>query len=208
MTRIGVLGGSFDPIHAGHLAIAEEARRRLSLDRVVFVPAGFQWMKEGGAFASGEERLAMVRLATAANPAFQVSDAEVTRPGPSYSADTLKLLHEQEAEAAEFTFILGEDAMAGLLDWSRPEELVRLCTFVVMPRVDAPTLDLEEMEASLPELEGRVVFMDDAPRLEISSSNLRARIARGESIRYLVPDAVVDYITEKGLYGASGPQDS
>ena len=201
MTRIGVLGGSFDPPHVGHLAIAEEARLRLSLDRIVFVPAGLQWMKVGRDVASGEDRIQMVRLATASNAAFQVSDLEVTRPGPSYTVDTLTRLRQQEGADTDFTFILGQDAMADLLEWSRPEELIALCTLAVMPRVDAAPLDLEGMERHLPGLRDRVVMLDEAPRLEISSSTLRARLGRGESVRYLVPDAVADYIEERGLYG-------
>jgi nicotinate-nucleotide adenylyltransferase len=208
LVRIGVLGGSFDPIHIGHLVIAEEARLRLSLDTVLFVPTGFQWMKEGRQTAPGAERIEMVRLATASNAAFEVSDVEVSRPGPSYTVDTLSILRRQRGPEAELFFILGQDALADLPRWSRPEQLLQLCTLVAMPRVDSPPVDLAGLERQLPGLRDRLVLLEDAPRLEVSSSALRARIARNESVRYLVPDAVAEYIARRGLYGATAPRGS
>ena len=198
--RIGVLGGSFDPIHLGHLLIAEEARRALRLDSVVFVPAGVQWMKEGSDVAPATARLDMTRLAVQGNDGFQVSDVEVTRPGPSYTVETIEVLRAGAWREAEVFFILGQDALAGVGDWKRPEDLIRLCRLAVMPRVDAPPIDLKNLGELAPGLADRVTVLADAPRLEISSSELRRRLGRRESVRYLVPDVVVDYILRTGLY--------
>ena len=198
--RIGVLGGSFDPIHLGHLLIAEEARRALQLDTVVFVPAGVQWMKEGIDVAPAAARLDMTRLAIEGNDGFQVSDVEVIRPGPSYTVETIEVLRAGAWREAEVFFILGQDALAGVGDWKRPEDLIRLCQLAVMPRVDAPPIDLAKLGGVVQGMADRVTVLGEAPRLEISSSALRRRLGRRESVRYLVPDAVVDYIVRTGLY--------
>lgn len=205
--RVGVLGGSFDPVHVGHLMIAEEARGRLSLDKVLFVPAGLQWMKEGRQAASAADRLEMVRRALAGNPAFEASDIEVTRPGPSYTVDTLEVLRRQWGPDTEIFFILGWDALAEVHRWHRPQDLLRLCHLVGMPRIDGP-LDLEALEAELPGLRGRLILLDTAPRFEISSTDLRGRLARGEGARYLVPEAALEYIRARGLYRATAPPGS
>ena len=135
MSRVGVLGGSFDPPHAGHLMIAQEAGERVGLDRVLFVPAGEQWLKEGQDVAPAAHRLAMTHLLVGAEATFAVSDVEVTRPGPSYTVDTLRILREESPPDTEFFFILGEDAVADLPRWYRPQELVSLCEFIAMPRM-------------------------------------------------------------------------
>ena len=201
-SKRGILGGSFDPVHVGHLRIAEEARLALGLDGVTFVPAGLQWMKKGTEAAPATDRLEMVRLATEGNDGFDVSDVEIRRPGPSYSVDTLREFRQTLGSEADLYFILGQDAFADLHLWSRPAELTALCRFAVMPRVDGPAVDLRRMDEHVPGVSGRAVLLDDAPRIEVSSSELRARLGRGESIRYLVPDAVADYIARRGLYAA------
>jgi nicotinate-nucleotide adenylyltransferase len=197
---IGILGGSFDPIHVGHLRIAEEARLTLGLDRVTFVPAGFQWMKEGTDVAPAADRLEMVKLATAENDKFDVSDIEIRRHGPSYTVDTLRAVNEEFGSDTDVYFILGQDAFVGLNLWNRPRELIELCRLAVMPRVDGADVDLADLETKVPGVSERTTVLKDAPRIEVSSSELRARLERGESVRYLVPEAVAAYITRRGLY--------
>ncbi len=188
----------------GHLRIAEEARLALGLDGVTFVPAGIQWMKAGAEVASASDRLEMVRLAIEGNESFDVSDVEVQRPGPSYTVDTLKAFRATLGGDTELYFILGQDAFAELHLWSRPSELIELCRLAVMPRVDGLAIDLGGMDARVAGVSDRTVVLSDAPRIEVSSSELRSRLERGESVRYLVPDAVADYIAARGLYGTGG----
>jgi nicotinate-nucleotide adenylyltransferase len=185
--RLGVMGGTFDPIHLGHLVCASEVAYALGLDEVVFVPAGRPWQKEGRAIAPGEDRYEMTRLATEDDERFRVSRAEVDRPGHTYTVDTLR---ELAAEGTDLFFIAGADALAQVRTWREPEALFELATFVGVNRpgyaVDA---------AGLPE-----VTLMDVPALDISASDCRSRVARGAPIRYLVPTPVADYIAEHGLY--------
>jgi nicotinate-nucleotide adenylyltransferase len=194
MQRLGIVGGTFDPIHNAHLAIAEEARVCLGLDQVLFVPAARQPLKESHA-ASASDRLAMVRLAVASNPAFAASDLEVNRPGPSYTIDTLRAL---QGAAAELWFILGGDALRFLPDWHEAAAVVGLARFAVIDRPDGP-VDLTDLEAALPGLRGRSARLR-GPNMDLSSTELRDRLAAGLPVRYLVPDPVADYIAERGLY--------
>ena len=207
-SRTGILGGSFDPIHVGHLRIAEEARLALNLERVTFVPAGLQWMKKGDDVAPAADRLEMVRLATEGNDQFDVSDLEIRRPGPSYTVDTLLSIREQLGANAEVHFILGQDAFAEVHLWSRPSELIELCRFAVMPRVDGPPIDLADMDSRVPGVSLRTDVLHEAPRIDVSSSGLRGRLERGEDVGGLVPDVVVGYIARRGLYRATvtGPR--
>ena len=180
MSRVGVLGGSFDPPHAGHLMIAQEAGERVGLDRVLFVPAGEQWLKEGQDVAPATHRLAMTHLLVGAEATFAVSDVEVTRPGPSYTVDTLRILREESPPDTEFFFILGEDAVADLPRWHRPQELVSLCEFIAMPRMSqAGRPDLTAAYAAIPGLRDKVTILEDAPRMDISSSRVRQLLASG-----------------------------
>ena len=212
MSRVGVLGGSFDPPHAGHLMIAQEAGERVGLDTVLFVPAGEQWLKEGQDVAPATHRLAMTHLLVGAEATFAVSDVEVTRPGPSYTVDTLRILREQSPPDTEFFFILGEDAVADLPRWHRPQELVSLCEFIAMPRMSqAGRPDLSAAYAAIPGLKERVNILEDAPRMDISSSRVRQLLASGSDLRGVVPNPVVKYITARRLYGprpATTPQAS
>ena len=212
MSRVGVLGGSFDPPHAGHLMIAQEAGERVGLDRVLFVPAGEQWLKEGQDVAPAAHRLAMTHLLVGAEATFAVSDVEVTRPGPSYTVDTLRILREESPPDTEFFFILGEDAVADLPRWYRPQELVSLCEFIAMPRSgDMGRPDLTAAYDAIPGLRERVNILEDAPRMDISSSRVRQLLASGASLSGVVPDPVAKYITAQRLYGqgaAATPQAS
>lgn len=187
--RLGVMGGTFDPIHHGHLVCASEVAYALRLDEVVFVPAGRPWQKEGRAISSGDDRYEMARLATYGDDRFRVSRAEVDRGGYTYTVDTLR---ELCAEDVELFFITGADALAQVLTWREPEALFGLATFVGATRpgfaVDASAFP-----------EGAVTLVE-TPALDISGSDCRSRVARGAPIRYLVPAPVADYIAARGLY--------
>jgi nicotinate-nucleotide adenylyltransferase len=188
--RIGVFGGTFDPVHVGHLAIAHAALESVPLDRVLFVPARRSPLKERGPVATEADRLAMLELAVAGEPRFAVSRAELDREGPSYTVDTLAGL----AGSDELFLILGSDAIADLPRWKDPERIAQLATLVVADRPGAP-----ERIGDAP------IVTFDAPRLDISSRELRARAARGLSLRYLVPDPAWKHIEARGLYRAEGP---
>jgi nicotinate-nucleotide adenylyltransferase len=195
-TRIGILGGTFDPIHYGHLAIAEEARIALQLDRVLFVPAAQQPLKRGAHIATPEQRLAMTQLACAHNDTFEVSRIELDRPGPSFTLNTLETLHA--AEIGELHFILGADALADLPRWYGVVRILQLARIIAVGRPGSAP-DLTVTGQALPALSERLSVLE-GPGLDISSTTLRQRIADGRPIRYQTPDAVVTYIVEHGLY--------
>ena len=195
--NIGVLGGTFDPIHMGHLIVAEEARIRLGLQEVLFVPAGQPWLKLDRHISPAIHRVEMVRRAIGNNPHFKLCTLEVERSGPSYTVDTMMILRKQLGSEASLFFIVGRDTLAELPLWKEPRKLVQLCRFVVAPRLG--TKDLKHLETSIPELPERVVQLD-MPVIEISSSGIRHRIGQGLSIRYLVPAEVEEYITEQKIY--------
>mgnify|MGYP001765503417 CR=1 FL=1 len=197
MRRVGVLGGTFDPVHHGHLAAASEVAHRLSLDEVVFVPAGQPWQKPRPDLSPAEDRYLMTVAATAADPRFRVSRVDVDRDGPSYTVDTLGDLRAEYTAAgidAELFFITGADALAGLPTWHRADELAALARFVGVTRPGHALVDPAAVDAVLV----------DIPSLDISSTELRARVRSGAPIRYLVPAAVEAYVVEHGLYGSRG----
>jgi nicotinate-nucleotide adenylyltransferase len=196
--RIGVLGGTFDPIHLAHLAAAEEVRVRLALERVVFVPAGLPPHKLHVNVTSTEHRLKMVQLAIADNPYFTLSRVDVDRFGPSYTVDTVELLHGEYGPDAELYFIMGSDSLAELLTWHKPERLIRLCRIVALTR-PGHRVDLKELNRLLPGAIARVQLLD-MPLLQISGTDLQRRVRAGLSIKYLVPSAVETYIRQHGLY--------
>ena len=198
--NIGVLGGTFDPIHIGHLVVAEEARIKFGLREVLFVPAGQPWLKLGRNITLAVHRVEMVRRAIADNPHFKLCTLEVERPGPSYTVDTLTMLRKQLGSEASLFFILGRDTLAELPLWKEPEKLVQLCRLVVVPRLGSK--DLKHLETAIPGLLDKVIQLD-MPVIGISSSGIRQRIAQGLSIRYLVPAEVEKYITEQKIYPTS-----
>ena len=201
--RVGVLGGTFDPIHYGHLVIAQEALVWLALSRVIFVPAKNPPHKLQQPQSAGRDRLRMTQLATASNPGFEVSEVDLLRPGPSYTADTLALLQEQLGPEADLYFLMGTDSLASILTWHRPDLVVARAHLAVAAR-PGYSVDLEELEAALPGLSRRTLFLHP-PELGISAQDLRRRVREGLPIRYQLPDDVEAYIREHGLY-RQGPQ--
>ncbi len=196
--RIGLLGGTFDPIHLGHLIVAEEARTRLSLDRLLFVPSRQPWRKAGREIAHEADRLAMVRLAVEGNPGFEVSLVDLEREGPSYSVDTVCDVRASLLPEAELYFILGYDALMDLPHWHAPDELARITRLVTVVR-PGYELDWSPLEQAIPEAREAVTLLE-TPEIGISSTEVRQRVAAGRSIRYWVPDLVAEYIQQQGLY--------
>lgn len=203
--RIGVLGGTFDPPHYGHLALAETARVQLGLVWVLFVPAGDPPHKPGRPLSPVAHRVAMVEAAIADNPAFILSRVDLDRPGPHYTVDMLALLGKIYT-GAEFYFLMGSDSLAEFLTWRDPAGIVRQAFLAVMER-PGWTADIAALEREIPGLRERLVWLD-APHLDISASDLRRRVQMGLPIRYLVPPAVEAYIRNHGLYQdvSAGPR--
>ena len=198
--RLGVIGGTFDPPHYGHLALAESALIQLGLARVLFVPAGEPPHKPAQPIAAGHHRAAMVEMSIADNPAFALSRVDLDRPGPHYTVDTLTLLQRQQPEA-DLYFLIGGDSLAQFITWRDPAGIVRQAWLAVMERPGYEP-DLEGLEQAVPGLRERLVWLD-VPRLDISASDLRRRVRQGLPIRYLVPPPVEAYVRENGLYRAA-----
>lgn len=200
--RLGVLGGTFDPPHLGHLILAEEARTRLQLQSVLFVPAGDPWRKADQRVTSAEHRLAMVRLMVALDPGFEVSTIEVEREGPSYTVDTLAALHRQHGPGLELYFILGEDALHDLTQWKEPARILSLARLAVAGRPGDEGWPGADLEAIVPGLSERIVPLA-MPTIDVSSTGVRERARAGLSLRHLVPQSVEEYIRRHGLYRAA-----
>ncbi|MGQ9684410.1 MAG: nicotinate-nucleotide adenylyltransferase [Anaerolineae bacterium] len=196
--RIGILGGTFDPIHYGHLVLAEEARATLDLARVLLVPAHESPLKLHEQHSPAEHRWRMVELAIAGNPNLALSDVDLRRPAPSFTVDTLELLRQEHGPDADLYFLMGIDSLAGILSWRSPARILALATLVAAERPGA-TVDLEALEAALPGLGGRLRLLH-IPEIGISSRDLRRRVRAGLPIRYQVPEAVEAYIREQNLY--------
>jgi nicotinate-nucleotide adenylyltransferase len=191
MRKIGVMGGTFDPVHHGHLVAASEVADRFALDEVLFVPTGLPWQKSTTIVSPPEDRYLMTVVATASNPRFSVSRVDIDRAGPTYTADTLADLHEQ-FPGSQLYFITGADALAQILSWHKIDELFELAHFVGVTR---PGYELAD--GHLPE---GVVSLVEVPAMAISSTDCRNRVAQGHPVWYLVPDGVVQYITKRNLY--------
>ena len=201
--KVGILGGTFDPPHIAHLALAEAAREQLSLDSVLFIPAGEPWRKSGRAVTDAIDRLAMAQVAIEGNDAFGLSDIEVRHAGPTYTADTLRALAGERLDDS-FWFIVGADALADLPNWHEPERIVQHAMLAVAPRGgdDAVpgTGGARSNVAEVPGIASERIVRFDAPRIDLSSSLIRERVRTGRSIRYLVPDRVRAYIEAHALY--------
>jgi nicotinate-nucleotide adenylyltransferase len=192
------MGGTFDPVHYGHLVTAEEALAQFHLDRVVFMPTGHPQSKRHPVVTSGHDRYLMTVIATASNPDFVVSTLEIDRPGPTYTVDTLRDLRRTHGEDSELFFITGADAVLEMLEWKDAEELRSLASFIAATR---PGYDLAQLSSALaanPHAP-RVELME-VPALAISSTDIRARVAAGRPIRYLLPEPVAAYIRKNSLY--------
>lgn len=196
-SRIGIMGGTFDPVHFGHLACAEQAREALGLDGVLFMPAGNPAFKQDRAVTPAADRVALCRLAVAGNPAFVVSSLEADRPGVTYAVDTLEQLRALYPDAVDLVFIAGADSVATLPRWRDAERLASLCRFGAATR---PGYELSPQMMDDLAVRGFRVAPFSVTPLDVSSSLLRERAARGRSLRYLTPAAVCAFIAERGLY--------
>jgi nicotinate-nucleotide adenylyltransferase len=199
-----VFGGTFDPPHYGHLAIAEEAAEQFELPGVLFVPTGQPPHKPGAPVTPAVHRVGMVERAIADNARFRLSCVDVERPGPSYTVDLLKLLHAEHGTATELYFICGMDMLASFLTWHDPAGVIAQCQLVATTRPGVALVDVAALEAALPAARGRVHLLR-APGLDISGTELRARVAAGRSLRYLVPPPVAAYVREHSLYRSPPP---
>jgi nicotinate-nucleotide adenylyltransferase len=193
--RVGIMGGTFDPIHNGHLVAASEVADRFALDEVVFVPTGHPWQKGDVAVSPAEDRYLMTVIATASNPRFTVSRVDIDREGPTYTVDTLRDLREIHS-GAELFFITGADALQRILSWKDADLMFTLAHFIGVTR---PGFDLNDDH-----LPADTVSKVQVPAMAISSTACRARVASGKPVWYLVPDGVVQYIAKRNLYRSSG----
>ena len=199
MARTGVLGGSFNPVHYGHLLLADEVLEALGLDRILFVPAGVPPHKSPALLAPAEDRYAMVKLATAAHPRFEVSDVELRRAGPSYTVDTLEALG---IPRADLFLVVGSETFLDLLSWREPRRIAELAQLVVVPRVGSAFDPDSAAARKIVREVGQEPLIVRATSLPISASDLRRRVREGRSLAFRLPDAVIGYIATRGLYRA------
>jgi nicotinate-nucleotide adenylyltransferase len=202
LRRVGLLGGTFDPIHFGHLVIAEEVRTVLHLAEMVFVPAGHPPHKPGRIVTEAQHRLAMLELAIASNPHFTISLVDLERPGPSYTVETLQVLRQQWGAQTAIYFVIGGDSLEDLLAWYDPAGILQQLTALVAvqrPGYEEAAGYRDTLEARLPGIKQRLIMVQ-APQLDISATDLRRRVAEGRPIKYQTPEAVERYIIEYGLY--------
>ena len=198
--NIGLMGGTFDPIHMGHLVTAEEARQQFSLDYVIFIPAGLPPHKEKEQVSPAEHRCLMTTLAVMSNPSFVVSRLEVDKDEPSYTIDTVRYFASSSAPGTNLFFITGADAIMEILTWKDYSDLIRLCTFIAVSRPEYPLERLGEITGNLSmELRTKIHLLE-IPALAISSTFIRKRTALGKTIKYLTPEPVEQYIKKHGLY--------
>ena len=201
--RIGILGGTFDPPHLGHLLIAETARAALKLESVLFLPAGEPWLKSGRHITPAHQRRDMVALAIADHADFCISDCELRRSGPTYTVDTLRQLRTEYPDDVDFYFIVGSDVLTQFRRWKEPETILELCRLAVVERPDGPANPVGLMAQQYPAATAAgAVLTVPGPRVNFSASELRRLMSQGGSVRYQVPDAVAAYIRERGLYRA------
>jgi len=190
--RIGIMGGTFDPIHHGHLVAASEVANRFALDEVVFVPTGEPWQKGDIAVSPAEDRYLMTVIATASNPQFHVSRVDIDREGPTYTVDTLRDLRAEYGPKAQLFFITGADALQRMLSWKDTDLMFEMAHFIGVTRPGFPLTD--------DHLPADTVSLVQVPAMAISSTDCRARVAMGKPVWYLVPDGVVQYIAKRRLY--------
>ena len=199
MKKVGIMGGSFNPIHIGHLIIAEKAREQFALDEVLFMPCALNYMKDASELLPSDIRAKLVSLAITDNPFFKLSTIEIEKEGSTYTYETLESLKSQNLNNMYY-FILGADSLWTIADWKEPERIFANCTVLAAVRDDKTTLDMEKQIEFLHDKFGASVFLLQTGNIEISSSDIRRALKEDASIRYLVPEAVYNYITENGLY--------
>jgi nicotinate-nucleotide adenylyltransferase len=196
---IGVLGGTFDPVHMGHLKIAEVAMQRLDLDRILFIPAGEPWLKVEKEITSSQHRKKMLELAIKGYPHFSISTIELERPGATYTVETLEALRAGMDSSTGIFFLMGWDSLLQLPQWKRPSKIIRMCRIVAFTRSGMGPPDLETLEEEIPGIIRSTIILD-MPPVDISSSDIRDRVGKGLSIEHLVPESVEEYIRKSGLY--------
>jgi nicotinate-nucleotide adenylyltransferase len=197
--NIALLGGTFDPIHIGHLMVAEVVREKLEPAEIVFVPASLPWLKSDRRISPAPDRIEMVRLAILGNPRYRLSTVETERSGPSYTVDTLRTFRTQVSDQDDLYFVVGWDNLLALGRWRAPSEIISLSKIVAVPRIGFRVPDRDSLEKIISGLSKRVVLLDK-PEIDISASIIRERVAKGLPIDGMVPPIVADYILEKGLY--------
>jgi nicotinate-nucleotide adenylyltransferase len=197
--KVGIMGGTFDPIHLGHLIVAEEVRTVLELDQVIFMPAGDPWMKADHGITAASHRVAMAMLAIESNPCFCISTIEIEHPGWTYTVDTLEKLSQDLAPATQLFLLIGWDGLKTMPQWKAPYRISKIATLVSFPRPGVEKPDIKVLEASMPGVGERIIMLDGL-YIGISSTEIRMRLAAGKSARYLLPENVETYISEHGLY--------
>jgi nicotinate-nucleotide adenylyltransferase len=197
--KTGILGGTFDPVHLGHITIAENVRDELSLDEVLLIPAGVPMSRPNDRVTTASHRLNMVEIAVKGKKALKATPIEIERPGPTYTVDTLEELRKRGNEDDEIYFVLGSDTLQTIGTWKNPGRILELCRLVVVPRPGYQPLSDEELEKILPGLSKNIIVMK-GPYLDISASQIRKRIAEGKPISHLVPEGIEEYIRQHNLY--------
>jgi len=200
--NIGILGGTFDPVHNGHIMMAKEAKKRLDLAEVLFIPTARTPLKEGTDITSVEHRIQMVLLAIEGYDYFRLSRIEIDRGGTSYTVDTLAALEQEYGAGYEFFYIIGLDSLGTLPGWKQPERLIKMCRLVAVARPDYSLPDLDVIEKSLPGISKRLIYLDK-PEVDISATEIRRMVAEGLPVDHLVPGPVAEYIRKHGLYKKS-----
>lgn len=197
--KIGIMGGTFNPVHYGHLLLAESARESFKLDKVLFIPSGDSYMKDASSILNGEVRLHMVMLAIEGNPFFEISRMELDRTGPTYTRDTLAKLQTENNED-EYYFIMGADSLLMIESWKDPQFIMQNCTILTAVRGNSKIKEIEKRIEYLTIKYQADIKILPTMYIDISSSDIRAKIKQGVSVRYMLPDKVTEYIQEKGLY--------
>ncbi len=197
--KVGIIGGTFNPIHLGHLLLAEWAKEKMTLDEVLFIPTGNSYMKKDTPILPGKERLHMVNLAIKNRKDFMSSDIEVKRSGNTYTYETLEILKKDNPNT-EYYFIVGADCLFSIEKWVHPEKILKNCTLIAATRSDVPIEALNQKAEELTKLYQGNILLISFPNIDISSSSIRERLLERKSIRYMVPDDVITYIDEKNFY--------
>ena len=198
-SKVGIMGGTFNPVHNGHLLLAEQAREYCNLDEILFMPSGNSYMKNHDEIPDGDTRISMTALAIEDNPHFALSAMEVERKGPTYTCETLKELKKLHSEI-QYYFIIGADNLFSIETWWKPEEILACCTLIVALRGDKEERAILNKAADLKEKYNASIILLPERKFDISSTEIREKIKRGESVRYLLPDKVISYIEKNGLY--------